>query len=89
MARAELLSSGMSCAPAYEQSCGVSRRESPDRGGTANYGRSATLRPAVFRMARAELLSNGVGAQQSGTACGFPNGTGMKKGGYIAATFSL
>ena len=31
----------MSCAPAYEQSCGVSRRESPDRGGTANCGRSA------------------------------------------------
>lgn len=30
-----------------------------------------------------------VGAQQGGTARGFPNGAGMKKGGYIAATFSL
>lgn len=88
MARAELLNNGMSCAPAYEQSCGVSRRESPDRGGTANCGRSAR-RYDLHRMARAELLSNGVGAQQCGTARGFPNGTGMKKGGYIAATFSL
>ena len=30
-----------------------------------------------------------MGAQQRGTARGFPNGAGMKKGGYIAATFSL
>ena len=42
-----------------------------------------------FPNGAAELLSNGAGAQQRGTARGFPNGAGMKKGGYIAATFSL